>query len=132
MNGLENPGVLDAFAHDTREDKLVLAMYETRPWQGDDRQLVQLQEKLNAYLSFVLDGEMADAFPQLLDKPLEIQLRTIGEPDPRAWDLIRRIREQLGFQQIKFEVIQISDAEIPQDNGGCCGGGGGGGCGCSH
>lgn len=132
MNGLENPGVLDAFAHDTREDKLVLAMYETRPWQGDDRQLVQLQEKLNAYLSFVLDGEMADAFPQLVDKPLEIQLRTIGEPDPRAWDLIRRIREQLGFQQIKFEVIQISDAEIPQDNGGCCGGGGGGGCGCAH
>jgi len=131
MNGLENPGVLDAFAHDTREDKLVLAMYETRPWQGDDRQLVQLQEKLNAYLSFVLDGEMADAFPQLVDKPLEIQLRTIGEPDPRAWDLIRRIREQLGFQQIKFEVIQISDAEIPQDNGGCCGGGGGG-CGCTH
>jgi len=128
MNGLENPGVLDAFAHDTREDKLVLAMYETRPWQGDDRQLAQLQEKLNAYLSFVLDGEMADAFPQLVDKPLEIQLRTIGEPDPRAWDLIRRIREQLGFQQIKFEVIQISDAEIPQDNGGCCGGG----CGCSH
>lgn len=132
MNGLENPGVLDAFAHDTREDKLVLAMYETRPWQGEDRQLMQLQEKLNAYLSFVLDGEMADAFPQLAAKPLEIQLRTINEPDPRAWDLIRRIREQLGFQQIKFEVIQISDAEIPQDNGGCCGGGGGGGCGCSH
>jgi hypothetical protein len=134
MNGLENPGVLDAFAHDTREDKLVLAMYEIRPWQGEDRQLLQLQEKLNAYLSFVLDGEMADAFPQLADKPLEIQLRTLNEPDPRAWDLIRRIREQLGFQQIKFEVIQISDAEIPQNTGGagCCGGGGGGGCGCSH
>jgi hypothetical protein len=133
MNGLEHPGVLDAFAHDTREDKLVLAMYETRFWQGEDRQLVQLQEKLNAYLSFALDGEMADAFPQLAAKPLEIQLRTVNEPDPRAWDLIRRIREQLGFQQIKFEVIQITDAEIPKDNGGCCGGGGGGGgCGCSH
>ena len=131
MNGLENPGVLDAFAHDTREDKLVLAMYESRFWQGEDRQLLQLQEKLNAYLSFVLDGEMADAFPQFVDKPLEIQLRTLHEPDPRAWDLIRRMREQLGFQQIKFEVIQISDAEIPQDNGGCCGGNSGG-CGCSH
>jgi hypothetical protein len=131
MNGLENPGVLDAFAHDTREDKLVLAMYETRFWQGEDRQLLQLQEKLNAYLSFVLDGEMADAFPQLVGKPLEIQLRTVHEPDARAWDLIRRIREQLGFQRIKFDVIQISDAEIPQDNGGCCGGNSGG-CGCSH
>jgi hypothetical protein len=131
MNGLENPGVLDAFAHDTREDKLVLAMYETRPWQGEDRQLLQLQEKLNAYLSFVLDGEMAEAFPQLAGKPLEIQLRTIHEPEERAWELIRRIREQLGFQQIKFDVVQITDAEIPEPSasGGCCGGGGGG-CGC--
>lgn len=131
MNGLENPGVLDAFAHDTREDKLVLAMYETRPWLGEDRQLLQLQEKLNAYLSFVLDGELADAFPQLVGKPLEIQLRTIHEPEERAWELIGRIREQLGFQQIKFDVVQITDAEIPQETassggGGCCGGG----CGC--
>ena len=131
MNGLENPGVLDAFAHDTREDKLVLAMYETRPWLGEDRQLLQLQEKLNAYLSFVLDGELADAFPQLVGKPQEIQLRTIHEPEERAWELIGRIREQLGFQQIKFDVVQITDAEIPQETAssggrGCCGGG----CGC--
>jgi hypothetical protein len=131
MNGLEHPGVLDAFAHDTREDKLVLAMYERRPWLGEDLQLFQLQEKLNAYLSFALDGEMAEAFPHLVGKPLEIQLRTVHEPDPRAWDLIRRIREQLGFQQIKFEVVLISDAEIGPENGGCCGGHSGG-CGCSH
>ena len=130
MTGLENPGVLDAFAHDTREDKLVLAMYETRPWQGEERQLLQLQEKLNAYLSFALDGELAGAFPQLAGKPLEIQLRTIHEPEETAWDLIRRIREQLGFQQIKFDVVQITDAEIPQETagGGCCGGSGGCGC----
>lgn len=132
MNGLEHPGVLDAFAHDTREDKLVLAMYERRSWEGGERQLFQLQEKLNAYLSFVLDGEMADAFPHLAGKPLEIQLRTVHEPDPAAWDLIRRIREQLGFQQIVFEVVQITADEVPGDGdgGGCCGGQGGG-CGCA-
>jgi hypothetical protein len=130
MNGLENPGVLDAFAHDTREDKLVLAMYERRPWAADDAQLLQLQEKLNAYLSFVLDGEMTDAFPQLAGKPVEIQLRTVHDPDARAWDLIRRIREQLGFQKIVFEVIQIDVAELPEDappEGSC-----GHGCGCAH
>ena len=61
--GLSHPGVLDAFAHDKRRDLLVLAMYESRPWNGNERQLQQLQEKLNAYASFILDGEMADAFP---------------------------------------------------------------------
>jgi len=129
MNGLQNPGVLDAFAHDTRADRLVLAMYETRPWEGEAGQLHQLQEKLNAYLSFILDGEMIEAFPQLADKPVEIQLRTVHEPEEKASDLIRRIKEQLSFQQIDFEVIQVAEGEIPQ--GGSSSGGCGSGCGCA-
>ena len=60
--GLAHPGVLDAFAHDKRRDLLVLAMYETRPWNGDERQLHQLQEKLNAYASFLRDGRVVSAF----------------------------------------------------------------------
>jgi hypothetical protein len=129
-NGLENPGVLDAFAHDTREDRIVLAMYESRPWEGDEMQLFQLQEKLNAYLSFVLDGEMTEAFPHLAGKPTEIQLRTRFEPDPSAWDLIRRITEQLSFQDIKFDVILTDEDFESQDSGGGCCGGGGSSCGC--
>ncbi len=35
-SGLERTGNLDAFAHDTREDVLVLAMFETRPWEHGD------------------------------------------------------------------------------------------------
>ncbi len=128
MNGLEHPGVLDAFAHDTRENKLVLAMYETRPWEGGEAQLFQLQEKLNAYLSFALDGEMAEAFPQFKNLPLEIQLRSVHEPAPETWDLVRRIREQLGFQNVAFEVIQVDESEIPSSGpSGCCSEGG---CGC--
>lgn len=131
MNGIENPGVLDAFAHDTRTDRLVLAMYERRSWGGDPQQLHQLQEKLNAYLSFLLDGEMAEAFPQLVGKAVDLQLRTVHEPDEQASDLIRRIREQLEFQGITFEVVQVAEEEIsvPESDGdgGCCGGG----CGCS-
>jgi len=127
MNGLEHPGVLDAFAHDTRADKLVLAMYENRPWVGEETQLLQLQEKLNAYLSFVLDGEMKEAFPQFTDKPVEIQLRTLHEPDEKASGLIGRIREQLALQDIHFEVIQMTVDEQSAAGGGGCGSG----CGCT-
>lgn len=119
MNGLENPGVLDAFAHDTRADKLVLAMYELRPWSGEEFQLFQLQEKLNAYLSFILDGELEDAFPDLTAKPVEIQLRTVHELDARALDFIGRVREQLALQQITFEVVRIDEAEGDCGTAGC-------------
>lgn len=114
-NGLEHPGILDAFAHDSRSDKLVMAMYERRPWDDDGRQLIQLQEKLNAYLSFALDGELAEAFPDLASKPLEIQLRTHHDPSPPAWDLIRRIREQLAFQNIRFEVVGVESEDAIAD-----------------
>jgi hypothetical protein len=111
MNGLEHPGVLDAFAHDTRANKVVLAMYEGRPWSGEDWQLFQLQEKLNAYVSFVLDGELAEGFPDLVGKPVEIQLRSLHEPDARTLELIERVRQQLTLQQIAFAVIRIDEDE---------------------
>jgi len=127
MSGLENPGVLDAFAYDTGEDKLVLAMYENRPWRGEEKQQLQLEHKLNAYLSFALDGEMTQSFPHLAGKPLEIQLRTVHEPDPATAVLLQRIEEQLSFQEVRFVVYQIDESEIRQGGGG---GSCGSGCGC--
>ena len=119
MNGVAHPGVLDALAHDTRTDKLVLAMYENRPWTGEDFHLLQLQEKVNAYLSFILDGEMQEAFPQLADKEVEIQLRTVHEPDEKASDLIRRMRQQLAFQKIGLTVIQVEEHACECGGSGC-------------
>jgi hypothetical protein len=88
MNGLENAGILDAIAHDPCSDKVLLAMYEARTWLNGQEQLFQLQEKLNAYVSFVLDGEMQEAYPALAGKSVEIQLRTVYEPSERALEFI--------------------------------------------
>lgn len=125
--GIERTGMLDAFAHDTREDMLVLAMFETRPWEHGELQLWQLQEKLNAYVSFILDGEMKDNFPHLACKPVRIELRTVHEPSERAMGFLCRARDQLALQEIGLEVVVIGE---PQEGccggvpGGCCGGGG--------
>ncbi len=111
LNGLEHPGVLDALAHDARTDKVVLAMYEVRPWTGEELQLFQLQEKLNAYVSFILDGELQESFPDLATKSVEIQLRTLHDPDAKALEFISRAREQLALQQITFEIVRLDRAE---------------------
>jgi uncharacterized protein DUF6572 len=122
MNGLENPGILDAIAHDPCSDKVLLAMYEARPWLDGQEQLFQLQEKLNAYVSFVLDGEMGEAYPALAGKSVEIQLRTVYEPSERALEFIGLAQEQLDLQGIGFEVVRIE-----RTNAGC----GEPGCGCA-
>lgn len=116
MSGLKNPGVLDALAHDARADKLILAIYETRPWLGVETQLFQLQEKLNAYVSFILDGELRDSYPKFAGKAVEIQLRTLHDLDEKALAFVRLVREQLALQRIGFEVVRI-DAKKGEDTG---------------
>lgn len=123
--GVAHPSVLDAFAYDGRRNMLVLAMYETRPWTGGEAQLFQLQEKLNAYASFILDGEMTDSFPQYADHPVEIQLRSKHEPNEDALRFLTSAREQLALQQIHLEVILTEDTELSAPGGACgCGHGG--------
>ena len=102
---LENVGVIDVFAHDPKTDEIVLVMNEPRPWDGSDERLHQLQEKFNAYVSFLLDGELAEAHPDLAQKPARIELRCAHMPDARAVELLGMIHDQLAFQNIKMEVV---------------------------
>ncbi len=66
--GVANPGVIDLFGLDVATDQVLLVMQEARPWEGGDAQLHDLQEKFNAYASFILDGEMWTAHPEVKDK----------------------------------------------------------------
>ena len=93
-------------------------MEEPRPWDGSDERLYQLQEKFNAYASFLLDGEMATAHPELADKPARIELRCNHMPDQRALELLNLIHDQLALQEIKMEVIVRHDeARTTNDEG---------------
>ncbi len=103
-SGVQFANVIDIVAHDPATGEVALVMTETRPWDGSDERLFQLQEKINAYLSFALDGEMAEAYPQFVGKPLRLQLDTAAPPDSRSLQMIEAVRRQIAFQDIKFEV----------------------------
>src|SRR2546425_6411069 len=109
-------GVIDLIAHDPKTDQVVLVMNEPNEWNGSDEQLLALQERFNAYVSFLLDGEMAEAHPELAGKPARIELRCAHTPDARALELLALIHDQLGVQEIKLEVVVRND-EIRMPNG---------------
>ena len=90
-------------------------MNEPNEWDGSDEQLFSLQERFNAYVSFLLDGEMAKAHPELAGKPTRIELRCAHMPEARALDLLGLIHDQLAFQEIKMEVV-IRNDEIRMSN----------------
>src|SRR3954466_12892787 len=96
--GVANPAVVDLFGVDGKTDEVVLAMNEPRPWDGSDERLHELQEKFNAYASFLLDGEMLAAHPELAGKRARIELRCDYLPDERALGLLNLIHDQIALQ----------------------------------
>src|SRR5205814_3670458 len=103
-------GLIDVIAHDPKTGEVVLVMNEPNEWDGSDEQLLSLQERFNAYVSFLLDGEMAEAHPELAGKPTRIELRCAHVPEARALELLGHIHDQLAFQEIKLEVVVRSEA----------------------
>jgi hypothetical protein len=100
--------VIDVIAEDTKTGEVVLLMNEPEPWEDSDERLLALQERFNAYVSFLLDGQMAEAHPELTGKSARIELRCAQMPDARALDLLGMIHDQLAFQEIKMEVVVLN------------------------
>ncbi len=92
-------------AHDTKTGEVVLVMNEPDAWDGSDARLLALQERFNAYASFLLDGEFAEANPELAQERARIEVRCVHMPDARAIELLGMIHDQLAFQEIKMEVV---------------------------
>jgi hypothetical protein len=97
--------LIDVIAQDPKTGEVVLVMNKPDEWDDSDEQLLALQERFNAYVSFLLDGEMASDHPNLAGKPARIELRCAHMPDTRALELLGLIHDQLAFQEIKLEVV---------------------------
>jgi hypothetical protein len=116
-------GVIDVIAEDKNSGEVLLVMNEPNEWVGSDEQLLALQERFNAYVSFLLDGELAEVHPELTGKPARIELRCAHMPDARTLELLGLIHDHLAFQELKLEVVISEqtpcdeDCDCPPQNG---------------
>jgi hypothetical protein len=125
---LDQANIIDALGIEEASGRVLLVIRHDAPWDGSAGQLYLLQEKLNAYLSFALDGEMAGAYPDFTRSPIGLRIDCATPPDPATRHLLGHVRRQLQFQDIGLEVRVAQPAEMAQEPGpehGC-----GGGCGC--
>ena len=102
---MNRSSIIDILGHDPKTDEVVLVMKDAGEWDGLDDRLHELQERFNACVSFLLDGELVEAHPDLAGKRARIELRCQQMPDARALELLGMIHDQLAFQQIKMEVV---------------------------
>ena len=72
------------------------------------RAVFLLQEKLNAYASFVLDGKMRELYPYARPQDVRIVIRSRGQPPQDALKLVGLVREALQKDgpSLDFEQVQ--------------------------
>jgi len=82
--GVENPKVVDLISVDPDADAVVLTMIERRPWGASDNQFQQIEEKINRYMGYALEGFLVAHHPQFEGKKVRISLECAEAPHGEA------------------------------------------------
>ena len=67
-----------------------------------------LQEKLNAYASFILDGKMRELYPWAQPRDVRIVIRSRGQPPQDVLRLVGLVREALEKDGPGLELEQVA------------------------
>jgi len=82
--GVENARVVDLISVDPSSDQVVLTMIERRPWGASDQQFTQIEEKINRYMGYVLEGFLAQHHPEYEGKRVQLRLECAEQPHGEA------------------------------------------------
>ncbi|MBM3989514.1 MAG: hypothetical protein FJ298_00755 [Planctomycetes bacterium] len=101
--GVEDSSSVDLVARN-EDGSALLVMVEHRRWDGSDERLRQLQDKVNAYLAFALDGQLEREFPGSMAQGITLLLRCIEPPDAMVRGLVPPLRHALAPLGVRFDV----------------------------
>ncbi len=87
VRGVENPDIIDLIHLDRESGEVALVIVENRPWSGERKQLEEFDEKLNRYMTYILNGFVGKHYPDFAGRPVRIVIDA-KEP-PHGNDLLR-------------------------------------------
>jgi len=102
--GVENAKVIDLIGVDPASDKVVLTMVERRLWGASPQQFQQIEEKINRYMGYVLDGFLADHYPQYEGKRVQLRLECAEEPHGEATLFVQAAARAASDHGLEFVV----------------------------
>jgi hypothetical protein len=105
---IEDPDSVDLVVA-RRDGTVVLSMFEERPWDGSDERLRQLEDKVNAYISFVVDGHMRRQHPDIVAKQVQVRLDYLERMDERTRALMPTIDLTLAEYGIEFVLSPLRE-----------------------
>ena len=102
--GVQNAKIIDLIEIDPSSELVVLAMIERRAWGADPRQFQQIEEKINRYLGYALEGHLVAHYPQYLDKRVAIRLDCAEAPTGEALRFVDAAEHAMSAHGVAFVV----------------------------
>lgn len=102
--GVQNPSVIDLIASDPKSDSVVLVMTERRPWGASSQQFKQIEEKVNRYMGYALDGFLVEHYPQHEGKPVRIRLDCAEAPHGEAEKFVQAMADAIQQHGLAFAL----------------------------
>ncbi len=111
--GVENPKIIDMIAKDPQSGEVVLSIYERRTWPQDEKlahsRIVQWQNKIDSYVSYVVDGFLKQQYPSYAPLPVRIDLLCLEKPTGIFADFVKTAEDFASTYQI---VLNCRDGSI--------------------
>jgi hypothetical protein len=107
--GVENPKVVDLITLEKASDTVVLVMTERRRWGAAAEQFTQIEEKLNRYMGYALDGFLVQHHPQYAGKAVQIRLDCAEEPHGEAVRFVAAMTHATRSHGLQFAVAVLPE-----------------------
>ncbi len=102
-----------------KDGHVVLTISDHLEWDSENKHLVLLQKKLNAYLRFIESGELLKEYPAALERNVVLSLVARCQPSKDAALFLERTKESLKiagyhFQFAQRDLVLSPDEKMPE------------------
>ena len=108
--GVQNPAIVDLIEMDPASGRVVMVMTEQRAWNGGPEQFRQIEEKINRYMGYVLDGHLVTHYPQYEGRPVAIRLDCAEPARGESARFVDAAGHAIRAHGLEFEVNVIPAA----------------------
>jgi hypothetical protein len=111
--GVQNPMVIDLITVDGVDGPartVVLVMVERRAWGASAHQFKEIEEKVNRYMGYVIDGFLVQHYPQYVAQPVRIRLDCAEEPHGEAVTFVQAMGASIQRYGLEFALTVLPPA----------------------
>ena len=105
---VEDKKVIDIITVD-KQGVLVLTISDHLEWDNMNEHLLLLKDKINSYLDFIENGQLAENYPDKADKKIMIQIVFKYQPNKTAEEFLAVAERLINEKGHNFNFYKLED-----------------------